>query len=403
MDLVIFPFQGAKKWASEGWRTRDAHLVEHFQKDPRIGKMLVVERPVSLAEIVVKRQDWRAPGTRAIAEESSRALSQLGDKTYCLDSKLPDFLRVAREKKAWWFSALENPKTIEAIKWAMAKLGIEKPVLLLQNPMSVAVVPHLGHSLLAFDAIDNWLHHPQMKSNHEQVVKSYEFIRECANVITTVSKALADDFSDAHTKSVNWIPNGVDPDFFAPARHAYEGGPITVGYMGKIQDRVDFDLVRRCLETYSDISFKFIGPAYSQQDVIDGLKRSYANISFTGDVRYENLPEALQEVDFALIPHKVDEFTASMNPLKLYEYLAAGKPVVSTSVAGVSDISDFVKVAGSPDTFVKFVGEVAAAVRVGCVNPAKVAASIPSECTWEHRAGQIVDCLEAAVEGAANV
>lgn len=403
MDLVIFPFHDTKKWINEGWRTRDAHLVKHFEKDSRVGRILVVSRPVSLAETVVRHQGWRTPGLEPIAEGPSRQLSKLSDKTFCLDTKLPDFMRVARERKAWWFSAFENPRTIDSVNWAIDRLGFNQTVLLIQNPMAVAAARHLDRSLFAFDAIDNWLHHPQMRSNHDQVARSYDYVRGHADLILTVSKALADDFSNAKTNSVKWVPNGVDPEFFAPARRAYDGGVLTVGYMGKIQDRVDFDLVRRCLDAYPDTRFKFIGPAYSQQDVIRELDRDYENIEFTGDVHYDNLPGAMRDVDLALIPHKVNQFTASMNPLKLYEYLAAGKPVVSTDVAGVAGLSRYVRVADSAEEFVSLVGDAARQVRDGDIDPEEVAVSIPQASTWDYRANEVIDFIQAQLEGGSDV
>ena len=58
MDIVMIPFHDCKKWLREGFRTRDAHLAEHFCQDPRVGKILVINRPTSLAEVLLKRTSW---------------------------------------------------------------------------------------------------------------------------------------------------------------------------------------------------------------------------------------------------------------------------------------------------------------------------------------------------------
>ncbi|MCH9276852.1 glycosyltransferase [Bifidobacterium amazonense] len=309
---------------------------------------------------------------------------------------MPDFLKVAREKKAWWFSAFENGHTIASIKRAVDYLQLDKPVILLQNPMAIGAVRSIDHSLFSFDAIDNWLFHPQMTSNHERVEKGYQYVQENADVIFTVSQSLC-DFFNSRGKAY-WIPNGVDPEFFAPARRSYDGGKITVGYTGKIQDRVDFDLVEQCLKQYPDVDFVFAGPVYSQKGTIDRLDREYSNIRFLGDIQYDKLPFVMKDFDITIIPHKVDSFTASMNPLKLYEYLAAGKPVLSTNVAGTSDISRYVHIAESSHDFVEELGVFVLNVKSGKIDAQLVSNSIPEKFTWSHQSAEIIKLMETVLK-----
>ena len=96
--------------------------------------------------------------------------------------------------------------------------------------------------------------------------------------------------------------------------------------------------------------------------------------------------------DIAIIPHKVDEFTNSMNPLKLYEYLAAGKPVVTTGVAGTNSISTYVRCADSYETFIYEVEQLINEIKM--INPMDVVNSVPADCTWTNRTNLMIDCFK---------
>ena len=396
MDIIMVPFHDCKKWIGDGFRTRDAHLAEHFCTDSRVGKILVINRPTSLAESIIKQKKWKTSKLshqiQVIQSDNRYEVGKLNEKLYYLDTFLPDFVKVIRERKLWWFSAFQEKYILESIKRAIGKLELRNVVLLLQNPMAVGVIGFMEYDCLAFDAIDNWIHHPQMKSNHKIIEKNYKIVENKADVIFTVSKALMNVFKE--NQNVHWVANGVDVSYFSTAikyRHIDE--IVTIGYVGKIQDRVDFELVERCLKEYKNMKFIFVGPIFSQAKKIKKIQRNNNNIKFLGDIHYADLPNVLKKIDVAIMPHKIDAFTDSMNPLKLYEYLASGKPVVSTTVAGTENISEYIFLADDLE-FVKKLGMVCAKVRNGEISPLEVVESIPEECTWDFRTSEILNELE---------
>ena len=59
INVVMIPFHDYKKWKEEGFRTRDAHVCEHFSENGEVNKILVINRPTSLAEVMLKQKDWR--------------------------------------------------------------------------------------------------------------------------------------------------------------------------------------------------------------------------------------------------------------------------------------------------------------------------------------------------------
>ena len=115
------------------------------------------------------------------------------------------------------------------------------------------------------------------------------------------------------------------------------------------------------------------------------------NVARTGPVPYRHLPDYLRAFDVCITPHCMSEFTESLNPIKLWEYLAAGKPIVSTDVAGFRDYPHLVHLAADPDAFV-------AACRDALQEPPATGPARRAEAqkhTWDAR----IDCVLSVLEG----
>ena len=394
-SVIMVPFHDYKKWLKEGFRTRDAHLFEHFKVNSEIEQILVVNRPVSIAEMLLKRMSWKTKVGKKIAGGKRWILTQIDEKSYCIDFFVPEFWKVAKQRKNWWNTVFEKPDILEAIREAIQFLNMKNKVLLLQNPMAVGVVHNLKEDAFIFDAIDNWLYHPQMQQNKETVERNYNFIMKEADAIFTVSESLKDFFQKGNER-VYWIANGVDKEYFQESwiTDIEKRKNATIGYMGKIQDRVDFDLIESCLKQYPDHTFLMMGPVYSQKDRVKQIKSRCANIHFLGDIHYKELPKKMKEMDIAIIPHKVDAFTNSMNPLKIYEYLAAGKQIITTPVAGIENFQDYVYEANSKEEFIAAIKR-AIEIYEKTENIAeKVAATLEDKHLWKAKVDEMIKIMQ---------
>ena len=391
INLTIVPFHDYKKWINEGFRTRDAHLFEHFSFCDRVNKILVINRPMSLAEALFKRKKWYVDGENVEYRKNGIQLTKINDKVWCLDFFVYDFFKVIIQRKDWWFSAFNYSKITNAINEAQMYLNMDSTVLFLENPMSIGVIDKVNHKKLVFDAIDNWLYHPQMK-NKKLIKNNYDYIEKNADIIFTVSESLCNLFSK--NKNTFWISNGVDIEFFNKAINADNVKEnIYIGYVGKIQDRVDFELVEKCLIKYKDVNFEFAGPILSQKNVINKINNRYSNVSFIGDVHYSKLPEVMKKYDICIIPHKVDKFTNSMNPLKLYEYMAAGKIIVTSKIAGIIETNKYIYSCENDDEFLDKLGAAINVAKENKANPQMIASSIPDEFLWKNISSKMIDII----------
>jgi teichuronic acid biosynthesis glycosyltransferase TuaH len=137
-------------------------------------------------------------------------------------------------------------------------------------------------------------------------------------------------------ESTFFIPNAADSEHSAKAMdrdlmvHADMSDipkPI-LGYFGNIERRIDFDLLIQVIRLNPDKSFVLAGPVVEEY-VPKGF-REMKNVYFLGRIPYNEMPSVIKAFDVALIPFKKDDVSSTIFPLKLFEYLGAGKPVVAT-------------------------------------------------------------------------
>lgn len=399
IDLIIFPFHDYKKWIEEGFRTRDGHLYQNFKCDSRIGKILVVNRPTSLAEIILKRRKWAIDSKNIVYKDNKSQLCKVEENVYVLDTFLPHLFRVIIERKSWWDTCFRNESIINSINKSINIVGMNVKCALLQTPMAAGIIGKLEEDIIVFDAIDNWLEHPQMNKYEELINRNYQIIKENSNLIFTVSKNLKKLFDNK--ENVYWIPNGVDKDKFNISIKSNYGNcnsSYIIGYIGKIQDRIDFELVEYCIRSLPEHTFKFYGPILACKDKIKYLQKSYSNIEFLGDVHYDRLPEKIKEFDVCIIPHKVNEFTNSMNPLKLYEYVASGKQVITTNIAGTEDISQYVYIEENYEGFLDGIIRSIANIKNDNSISIKIANSLDDKHIWKSKSDAMINYISNVLD-----
>lgn len=251
---------------------------------------------------------------------------------------------------------------LKSLPKIMRKLNIEeeRTTIWLYNPFAAHLFEEYPNAVKVFDAVDNWIEHSSYQDRTEELQGYYNSIKHNADIIYTVSEAMVDFFDKK--ENVYYIPNGVDISHFAGKECGVERikklkGPI-IGYHGVIQTRINFSILNYLAEKHEEFQFVLAGPVW--KEVADDVKKlqKHKNVHVLGMTPYEKLPELISCFDVAIIPHKVDTFTQTMNPLKMYEYLAAGKPIISTPVAGADQFHDLILLAVSPEDFSAHIAEI---------------------------------------------
>ena len=181
-----------------------------------------------------------------------------------------------------------------------------------------------------------------------------------ANSVDTVvytAKNLKEKYTEIKDKSkMYYLPNGIDLDFFKDADRSLppqlEDIPEPrVIYVGAIHDWFDVDLVHYCAKNLPNYSFIIIGP--EQKDL--SLLRKLKNVHILGSIPYAKIPAFLYNSQVGIIPFNVKDYpdlVNSINPLKMYEYLACGLKVVSIEWEQIKDMNDIINLATTKDEFV---------------------------------------------------
>lgn len=165
------------------------------------------------------------------------------------------------------------------------------------------------------------------------------------------------------SKNIYYLPNAVDSSIFNRAVFEELTCPPefvnvskkVIGYIGNIERRTNFALVKKIALYHKDKLIYLIGPISDNEYKKEGLDE-VDNIIFTGGKQIEELPYYLKRIDCAIIPFKCNKLTRSIYPLKVNEYLAGGKPVVTTNFSeDIRLFKDVILIANTEDEFLKYI------------------------------------------------
>lgn len=271
------------------------------------------------------------------------------------------------------------------LRRVLKKINYQPTLLWSYLPSSVDLVGHMNIPFVCYDCVDEHAAFPGFVKR-ETVDTMERALLGMADATFASAKELYDRKSH-NAAGMVFVPNGADVKHFAQAREeslplasevANLSGPV-VGYIGAISQWLDQDMLLALAEKHPQWSLVLVGPA----DTDVSRLKSLPNVHLLGKKDYQELPRYLKAFDVAVIPFKINDLTTGVNPVKLYEYLAAGKPVVSSKLPEVLPFAPTVRLASSPEEFVAQVEQALADD-----NPAAVAqrVALAEENSWENRA-----------------
>jgi len=228
----------------------------------------------------------------------------------------------------------------------------------LPTALTLELIKALNGQLVVYYCCDDF---QASSSGSARIRETEDVLIKEADLVFAHSKTLFDRCR-CLTDQVHVFQYGFNRDVFAvrderpPLDLASVKRPI-LGYIGGIHRHVDQALLERVARNHPDKSLVFVGPLQTEV----GRLARLSNVHFLGQKRYEELPTYIKHFDVALIPYALNDYTRSVFPTKLNEYLVMGKPVVSTRLPEVEYFNQchqgIVSVADSPEAFVDRIGE----------------------------------------------
>lgn len=288
-----------------------------------------------------------------------------------------------------------NPAGVDTTSQLRSSIGC---VLAWANSRAlVSVVQHafwyetatvLPNSEVVYDCMD---HHEGFGNVSEEMLAIEKALISNSDLTITTSSWL-DELVSKSTSKRALIRNAGEYQHFAhrPAEvfKAPEGQKV-IGYYGAIAEWFDVDLLEAIAARFPQHLVLMIGA-----DTVNAAARlsKYGNVVFTGEKAYAELPGYLHAFDVCLLPFQVIPLTLATNPVKVYEYLSAGKPVVSVDLPEIRQFENLVHTAQDHEAFLDALDQV-------LTNPSSEQdvqrrQAFASNQTWLHRAEQLIGVIE---------
>ena len=319
-DLVVLSLE---RW-DDVWRRNQYLVAELCRADPGTRVLFVEPAADPLHRLSRRGVPRPGRGLRAgpVVDDLAHGQLLLHEPTKWLPRKLDP--RV-------------DPRLARGVERAVQRAGLRRPVLWVNDPSGAAVVRRTGWPAL-YDVTDDWLAADRSPAEHARLVADERTLLDrCAEVVVCSTGLVA---SKGAERDVVLVTNGVDLERYrGPYERPHDLPPGRVAlYVGTVHpDRFDVPLLlatARALQGRARVVL--VGP------VVDLSPDEHADLAREGVVLlgprpWTDVPAYLRHADVLLVPHVVDAFTDSLDPIKLYEYRAVERPVVSTPVAGFRD------------------------------------------------------------------
>ncbi len=328
-DIVCVGFAD---WDTELW-TNQHHLMSRLARDNRV---LFVE------SLGLRRPQFAGRDLLRIARRLRRGLAppRSADGLCVLSPLVVPFHhnRLAREL---------NRRLLPAFVGRSAhRIGLRRPILWAYVPQAEVLIDVLDPSLVVYHCVDDIAAHSRIdtasfRAAEERFAARADLVLASAPALARRMRTLSDNVLDA--------PNVADTELFA---RALEPGPLDpamaalprprIAFTGAIvATKLDIPLLLALARARPTWSFALVGPVGPGDPRTDiSALAVEPNIHLLGPRSYNELPTVLRAADAGLIPYARNELTSSIFPMKVYEYLAAGLPVLATPLPALEDVAE---------------------------------------------------------------
>ena len=283
-----------------------------------------------------------------------------------------------------------------AVRRALSSIGIGCRISWFVVPHPGFLAGQLDEDLCVYYCIDDYAAHPGVDA--ELIGRRDEVLSNRADLLFVAPPALLEGKRTLNPHA-HYSPHGVDVDLFRLAGAAETeipplarglSGPV-IGYIGSLHEWIDFDLIAWLAKQRPQWTFLLVGHAAA--DI--GELRSLGNVRLAGAQPYSTLPQWAKAFDAAIIPYRLNRQVANANPLKLREYLATGKPVVSVRNPEIEKFSQWVRIADDREGFLQALEQALAED-----NPQAAAERIAAvaDQTWDRRVDDVLSTVAQALE-----
>ncbi len=388
-------------------RERDIILVSsidwdtHWQIHHQIASSLV---SAGNRVLFVENTGVRAPGFRDLSRMRQRAVNWWhGTKGFReVSPRLfvysPLFVPFPYSAAARWFNRIVLFRPLK--RW-IAATGFYRPIVwtFLPTPLARDLIRELDAGLIVYYCADDFA---ATSPGARPIARSEEELFRSADLVFVTSERLRTK-AERWSNQVHTFPAGVDFTKFETVRHSPDGLPADVarlqrpvaGYVGALHQWIDQRLMLDVVDRLPDVTFAFVGPKQVDMSRLE----SRPNVALLGERPHDEVPRYVKSFDVALVPYARSDFTDSVYPVKLNEYLAMGVPVVATNLPEIRRFNDahggVLAVADDAESFATCIRD---ALREAPSQRADARVAAAKANSWTHRLEEMSALIDQALQ-----
>lgn len=292
--------------------------------------------------------------------------------------RTPDFYREE-------MTAAEASGFMRACTALCRDFDVERPSVLVQQPFWWPLVSQLEKRGLVYDCLD---HHAGFHDQpNPRLIEAERKLIEASDAVAATSEGLAEDIRKS--RSCHLIRNGCEYMRFSQISRVKSAIRPIIGYVGAVSEWFDGQLLFEAALAKPEWQFDVYGATVGA-DI--SRARALPNVNFFGEIPYESVPSAIANFDVCMIPFRIIPLTLATNPVKVYEYQAGGRPVVSTmlpELVGMENVDVFC--AGSTADFIAKIE--LALDRSGQADRIRLRQEFAQKNDWSKRVDELVPLL----------
>jgi len=288
-------------------------------------------------------------------------------------------------------------KIAQSLTQPISILGFKDYILWIYPPQSSPIIPAIKPKMVVYHCIDRF--NAGQRGRKRVIIQQQENqLLKSADCIFVNSKGLIGEFQKTTKIPISLVPSGVDVSHFQRTDAVHpelESIPHPrLGLSGTLDARVDSKLIEIIALSRPNWHLIVLGDQRRGFQNSSKLK-SIQNIHFLGKKPFQELPLWLNGCDVFLIPYVLNERTFYISPLKFYEYLAIGKPIVTVPLPEISDFSSICRQAASPESFIQ---EIEAALTTNTCHDTNVRRQTAQLHSWESRITTILSVINQRLD-----
>jgi len=335
----------ADRW-DENWRRRQ-QVALRLSRLPEVRNVLYVELPLSLTSLI-KYLFGKAD------KESTLRWKRVFKKGFSFTYEKVTIITPFSMFPYFTKQALENINLFIVKKSIFNKMpkGFKPDLYWASLPFDALWIKYFNNCKLIYDCSEQFSEFSNWQHIKSYVLKWDDLLTQKADQVFVQTEYLK-DIKAPLNKNITVMPNAIDEYIFS----AFTKGDIDanlnniprpiLGYVGSINYRLDMELIRGISRERPEWSIVLVG-----NNSLDAKIVWPNNIYFVAGKEYKQIPAILASFDVCLLPHLANKLVNSESPIKLFDYMASGKPIVSQNLAGVRPYKEYVYLAENKDQFI---------------------------------------------------